>query len=111
MKRIITLTIAIFIIGVIYSQNQVTNSPFNPKFIRYINELDSGKIKNITAGGHKFGYMPSPFMLNFDTYNNAPIMLGGPAPTMPSIYDMRKGIGTCGPNGLVTPVEDQLFMQ
>jgi len=57
MKKIITIlclaTCVLWFVSNLKAQEpQLTTAPLNPEFVKYMNDLDSGKITNSTNGEH-----------------------------------------------------------
>lgn len=68
MKQILFLIITTVIYSICYCQQN--DSTFNPAYLKYLNDLDSGKITNVAEDGHWCGFVPSPVNLDFERYYN-----------------------------------------
>jgi len=90
-------------LGAVTSTGQVVDSPLNlseaplnPDFVRYQQELASGRSSGQTGGGHGLGLVPAPIDFSYLTGQQIPTTLR----SYPSSYDLRT-------LGKVSSVKDQ----
>lgn len=81
------------------SQNQGSEAPINPAFVKCLEDLGRGKLTESTSGGHALGLIPTP--VDFSYTRGLAARLPRPAGGLPSSYDLR------AVTDKLTPIRDQ----